>query len=34
MTLAVAVFFVSLFVFLVVVGACLDALSAFDRNPK
>lgn len=34
MTLALAVFFVSLFVFLAVVGACLDALGAFDRKPK
>ncbi len=32
MTLAVTVFLVSLFVFLLVVGSCLDALGVFDRD--
>jgi len=32
MTLALAVFGVSLFVFLLVVGACLSALGVFDRD--
>lgn len=32
MTLALAVFAVSLFVFLLVVGSCLNALGVFDRD--
>jgi len=32
--LAVTVFLVSLFVFLLVVGSCLDACGVFDRDDK
>lgn len=34
MTLALAVFGVSLFIFLLVVGSCLNALGVFDRDTK
>lgn len=34
MMLAVTVFLVSLFVFMLVIGACLSALGVFDRDPS
>jgi len=34
MTLALAVFTVSLFVFILVVGSCLNVLGVFDRDPE
>ena len=34
MTLALAVFIVSLFVFLLVAGSCLNAFGVFDRDPE